>query len=217
MKNTTVLIDGFNLYYGLLKGTQWKWLDLVAFSQELLGDDHNILAVRYFTAPIKTHPHDPEAIDRQKTYLHVLSEMGQVRTTLGFYSKRNSKMPAIEAACQSCATADEGLVRVIKLEEKRSDVNLAVAVMLEAAKPEVDGIALVTGDSDQVGAIEAARYVYGKRVLVFNPHPGLSTNLKRAASYYKNIPRDLPAKCQLPDAIPVGTHGNVIRRPAAWK
>ena len=76
MKNTTVLIDGFNLYYGLLKGTQWKWLDLVAFSQALLGVDHNILAVRYFTAPIKTHPHDPEAIDRQKTYLHVLSEMG---------------------------------------------------------------------------------------------------------------------------------------------
>ena len=96
-------------------------------------------------------------------------------------------------------------------------VNLAVAVMLEAAKPEVDGIAIITGDSDQVGAIEAARYVYGKRVLVFNPHPSLSTNLKRAASYYKNIPRDLPARCQLPDAIPVGTHGNFIRRPAAWK
>ena len=126
-------------------------------------------------------------------------------------------MPAIDAACRSCATADEGLVRVIKLEEKRSDVNLAVAVMIEAAKPEVDGIALIIGDSDQVGAIEAARYVYGKRVLVFNPHPGLSTNLKRAASYYKNIPRDLPARCQLPDAIPVGTHGNFIRRPAAWK
>ena len=109
-----------------------------------------------------------------------------------------------------------GLVRVIKLEEKRSDVNLAVAVMLEASRPEVDGIALITGDSDQVGAIEAARYVYGKRVLVFNPHPGLSMNLKRAASYYKNIPRDLPARCQLPDEIPVGTHGNFIRRPEAW-
>ena len=55
------------------------------------------------------------------------------------------------------------------------------------------------------------------RVLVFNPHTGLSQHLKRAASYYKNIPRDLPAKCQLPDEIPVGTHGNVIRRPAAWR
>lgn len=30
-------------------------------------------------------------------------------------------------------------------------------------------------------------------------------------------PRDLPARCQLPDEIPVGTHGNVIRRPEAWR
>ena len=42
-------------------------------------------------------------------------------------------------------------------------------------------------------------------------------HLKRAASYYKNIPRDLPSLYQLPDAIPVGTHGNFIRRPEAWK
>ena len=167
MKNTIVLIDGFNLYYGLLRGTPWKWLDLIAFSQALLGNDHHILAVKYFTSPVKTHPHDLAAIDRQKTYLHALAEMGQVRTTLGFYSKRNAMMPATERACQSCATADKGLVRVIKL--------------------------------------------------VFNPHPGLSQHLKRAASYYKNIPRDLPARCQLPEAIPVGTHGNVIRCPEAWK
>ena len=217
MKNTIVLIDGFNLYYGLLRGTPWKWLDLIAFSQALLGNDHHILAVKYFTSPVKTHPHDLAAIDRQKTYLHALAEMGQVRTTLGFYSKRNAMMPATERACQSCATADKGLVRVIKLEEKRSDVNLAVSVVLDATKSEVDGLALVTGDSDQVAAIEAARYVYGKRVLVFNPHPGLSQHLKRAASYYKNIPRDLPARCQLPEAIPVGTHGNFIRCPEAWR
>ena len=80
-----------------------------------------------------------------------------------------------------------------------------------------DCFVLITGDSDQVGTIEALRYDYGKTVLVFNPHAGLSDHLKRAASYYKNIPRDLPARCQLPDAIPVGTHGNFIRRPAAWK
>ena len=32
------------------------------------------------------------------------------------------------------------------------------------------------------------------------------------------LPRlaDLPTKCQLPDVIPVGTHGRTIHRPAAW-
>ena len=41
-------------------------------------------------------------------------------------------------------------------------------------------------------------------------------NGEPAFSHYI-LTRDLPAKCQLPDEIPVGTHGNVIRRPAAWK
>lgn len=217
MKNTVVLIDGFNLYYGLLKGTPWKWLDLLSFSQALLGGEHNIISVRYFTSPIKTYPYDPMAIDRQKTYLHALAEMGLVKTTLGFYAKRHSLMPAADDSCKACESVDNGLVRVVKLEEKRSDVNLAVSIMLEAAKSEVDGIAIITGDSDQVGAIEAARYVYHKRVLVFNPHSTFSQHLKRAASFYKNIPRDLPAHCQLPDAIPVGTHGNFIRCPEQWK
>ena len=37
MKRTIVYIDGFNLYYGLLRGTFAKWLDLVAFSKALLS------------------------------------------------------------------------------------------------------------------------------------------------------------------------------------
>ena len=48
-------------------------------------------------------------------------------------------------------------------------------------------------------------------------HGFYGKHLKWSATYYKNIPRDLPARCQLPDAIPVGTHGNFIRRPEAWK
>ena len=109
------------------------------------------------------------------------------------------------------------MIQVVKLEEKRSDVNMAVAMLLDATKTETDCFALITGDSDQVGAIEALRYDYGKTVLVFNPHESFSEHLKRAASYYKNIPRDLPSRHQLPDSIPIGTQGNVITRPAAWK
>ena len=37
MKKTIVYIDGYNLYYGLLKGTSYKWLDLFAFARRLLG------------------------------------------------------------------------------------------------------------------------------------------------------------------------------------
>lgn len=217
MKNTIVYIDGYNLYYGLLKGTSDKWLDLAKFAKELVGAEHNVLTVKYFTSWVKPHPYEVAAVERQNVYLQALQAHGSVETTLGFYSKRKKLLPAVEDACLSCDKADKGLLRVVVLEEKRTDVNMAVSMVVDAAKPNVDCIAIVTGDSDQVGAIEAVRYIYGKKVLVFNPHKTFSDNLKRAASYYKNISCDLPARCQLPDEIPVGTHGRVIRCPEAWR
>jgi len=217
MKNTIVYIDGYNLYYGLLKGTPYKWLDLERFSKELVGPGHNVVAVKYFTSLVRPHPYDVAAVERQNVYLQAIQSAAKVVTTLGFYSKRKKLLPAVEETCRVCATAEAGLVRVVVLEEKRTDVNMAVSIVVDAAKPEVDCVAVVTGDSDQAGAIEAARYTYAKKALVFNPHEAYSVNLKNAASYYQNIPRDLPARCQLPDAIPVGSHGNFIRRPAAWQ
>ena len=217
MKKTRVYIDGYNLYYGLLKGTPWKWLDLELFSKSLLNPDHEIVSIVCFTAPVKTHPHDPAALDRQKIYLQGLSKNPLIKTVLGYYTKNDTLLPFSVERCGLCDVTTDGFVPVKKLEEKRSDVNIAVAMLLDAVRTDTESFVLITGDSDQVGAIEALRYELGKSVLVFNPHVGLSQHLKRVASYYKNIPRDLPAKCQLPEEIPVGTHGNVIRRPAAWK
>ena len=36
------------------------------------------------------------------------------------------------------------------------------------------------------------------------------------ATYYKSIPRDLPAKCQLPETVMLA-NGSTIHRPPAWK
>ena len=41
IKRTAVYVDGYNLYYGLLKGTPYKWLDPVRLVAELLRDDHS--------------------------------------------------------------------------------------------------------------------------------------------------------------------------------
>ena len=49
MKKTIIYIDGFNLYYGLLRSSKNKWLDVVAFANSLLPrpDEHEI--------PVGTH------------------------------------------------------------------------------------------------------------------------------------------------------------------
>ena len=43
---TRVCVDGFNLYYGALKGTPYKWLDLVDLARRLFPADSKRLRLR---------------------------------------------------------------------------------------------------------------------------------------------------------------------------
>lgn len=50
-RRTAVYVDGFNLYYGSVKGTPYKWLDLGRLCSLLLPGDQ-IVYLKYFTAEI---------------------------------------------------------------------------------------------------------------------------------------------------------------------
>ena len=214
---TRVYIDGANFYFGLLKGhPEWKWLDLKGLVALLVRSDHEVDAIQYFTSYIKTHPYDHAAIERQNVYLQGIEAFGGVEIIFGKYNKNKTYLPPIEDKCLGCGATRNGLVRVMKFEEKRTDVNLATSMLRDAYTNAADSFVLISGDSDFIAPLDLIRYELGKQVVVFNPKDRKS-DLANHASYYRDIPRDLPARCQLPDAIPVGTHGNVIRRPAAWQ
>ena len=70
---TYVYVDGFNLYYGAIKGSSWKWLDLVALFEKVLQSYHEILAVKYFTARVSGTRSDPSKPQRQDVYLRALT------------------------------------------------------------------------------------------------------------------------------------------------
>lgn len=57
---TYAYIDGFNLYFGALKGTPYRWLDVAKMCERLLRKD-DVTRVRYFTARVKTRPHTNSA------------------------------------------------------------------------------------------------------------------------------------------------------------
>jgi hypothetical protein len=69
---TIVYIDGFNLYYGALKGTKFKWLDLQTLFHKLLGEHHTITEIKYFTVRVSAREGDPDAPNRQDAYLNAL-------------------------------------------------------------------------------------------------------------------------------------------------
>ena len=45
---TRVYVDGFNLYYGALRGTPYKWIDLVKLSKLLLPSECAVDKVCFF-------------------------------------------------------------------------------------------------------------------------------------------------------------------------
>ena len=56
---TRVYVDGFNLYYGALKGTRFKWLDPIRLAALLLLRGYRIDRLRYFTARVSGKPGRP--------------------------------------------------------------------------------------------------------------------------------------------------------------
>lgn len=215
MKRTNVYFDGYNFYYGAVKGTKWKWLDPVRLVKSLIRNDNEIVSLKYFTAPIKTYPHDAAALDRQKIYLQALSTLPQIEIIQGFYCKNATWLPVYENACKTCDTAKGGMIRVVKLEEKRSDVNIATSMLMDAFNDKADVFVLVSGDTDFIGPVNIVRKDFGKTVIVLNPHDRISW-LRDYASYYKDIPRDILAQCQLPDTITY-KRTSTITKPQAWR
>ena len=68
---TYVYVDGFNLYYGAVKDTPYKWLNPQKLC-DLLLPNHNITKIKYFTARISARPNDPDQPTRQQFYLRAL-------------------------------------------------------------------------------------------------------------------------------------------------
>ena len=109
------------------------------------------------------------------------------------------------------------LSRRVAMKRTITYVNIATAMLLDAFHDKADAFVLVSGDADFVRPVATIRKEFGKLVIVCDPHNRRS-ELQRYASYYRTIPRDLPAQCQLPDTIPYGKRGDrFIHRPPAWR
>ena len=90
MKKTLVYIDGYNLYYGLLKESpDSKWLNLRALVAAMFKEKHEILSIKYFTARVRTYPHDTAAEERQKIYTNRLLDVSSPEAPKGVRSYRS--------------------------------------------------------------------------------------------------------------------------------
>lgn len=82
---TIVYVDGFNLYYRALKGTQHKWLDLYALCEAVLPKSCEIVEINFYTARISGRV-DPSSPRDQHIYLKALETIPVLITAFWQFS-----------------------------------------------------------------------------------------------------------------------------------
>jgi len=170
-KRIIVYIDGFNLYYGAIKGTPYKWLDLVKLAENIIGGNPNIVLLRYFTAKVKPPSWDTDKAMRQQIYLDALCGVGKIKIHFGKFKQREKKGLLSKAISQKCGACGNAVlfpsgtgVSITAPEEKGSDVNLASYLLLDAAQDRFDMAWVISNDSDLSTPVRLAREEFSKKV-----------------------------------------------------
>ncbi len=129
---TRVYVDGFNLYYGALEGTPFRWLDPVKLTALLLPRECMIDRLRYFTARVSGKL-DPQAPARQQPVTlpegdhRVLGERPQT-VPVGVYPDRRGEREGGGRGTR-IPLPDAVIAEFHTMEEKGSDVNLAAHLL----------------------------------------------------------------------------------------
>lgn len=208
-------IDGFNLYYSIRRlyesektpypKNAWReviWLDLVKLSESFLTRDQELMAVKYFTARV-TKP--TAKYHRQNTYLEALATLGKYQLFEGEYYYNTQK-------CWHCHR------EFPNPKEKKSDVNLATEILMDAIDDHFDTAILVAADSDYETPLTVIKNRYpDKRIIVEFVQETFSYRLAELAKpYVFKIDRNRLLQCQLPDEI-ISPSGVTLKRPASWQ
>lgn len=206
---TFVYVDGFNLYYGALKDTPYKWLDLNRLCRQVLNPANQIAGIKYFTARVSARPEDPDQPTRQQTYLRALQTIPNLEIIYGHFLVNEVVLPTANPG-----PGEPKWSKVLKPEEKGSDVNLAVHLVNDAHKGVFEVAAIISNDSDLCEAVRIVRNERKLTVGVICPHKKPSRELLRCASFFKSIRPSALAKSQFPQTL-ADTHGS-FHKPQSW-
>jgi len=205
---TRVYIDGFNLYYGALRRTPYRWLDPCRLSELLLPGSH-IDCVKYFTAHVTARPQSPLKPQRQQAYLRALRTLPNLEIILGAYVNQVWRLPLANTA------ADERprYITVRRSQEKGTDVSLGVHLVNDAHLDRFETGVIISNDSDLLEAVRIVRSM-GKRVGVLSPCRHPSRSLMREATFLKVIRAGALAESQLPTQLTDAK--GPLHKPGSW-
>lgn len=222
---TIIYVDGYNLFYGCLKHSQDKWLDIVKL---LFGrivkqqtPDAELVAIKFFTADIKAKvaSHGDAAQQAQFAYHRALERLypAQIKIIKGYYSLEKARLLCFQRPPNKAERVD-----VWKLEEKQTDVNIALEAYRDVSKGLAEQVVFVSNDTDLSPALTALREDFPAiQIGVIAPvrlstnHRPVNKQLSAQANWTRrHINDDELSECQLPEQIP--TNKKPITKPEYW-
>ncbi|MBQ6515805.1 NYN domain-containing protein [bacterium] len=169
-KRILVLIDGFNYYHKLANYQKYqnvcvKWLDYMSLLKSAvessLKTDTYDMEVIFFSAIAKHR--SLESQSRHRTYIKALKTSG-IKVILGEF-KEKSIYP-----CRDCKQKrpDE---KIIKHEEKHTDVNVAITLLEKAMTNNFDIAYLLSEDNDYVPVVKRVKELFPEKEIIICPPP----------------------------------------------
>jgi len=201
-----VYIDGFNLFYGALKHTPFKWLDLSALCTGLLPGDL-IQEIHYFTARVSSRPYNPTAAHDQSLYLRALKTIPNLQIKHGRFNTHSVPMYLTNVNPPQKVWVD-------KTEEKGSDVNLASRLLWDSFNKRFEVALLITNDSDLAEPVRIVAQDLRLPVGILNPHMFHSRELRQYATFIKRIRQGDLAASQFPRVM-TDRKGQFVK-PIGW-
>lgn len=214
---TGVYIDGFNLYYGALKGSPYRWLNLRAMVKRVLQPNNQIVLMKYFTAKVKATPLDPDVAIRQQTYLRAIkAHDSSLEIIYGRFFE-------VDASVSVTKYGQTRMYHGTKSVEKGTDVSLAVHLLNDAWLDCYDVAVVVSNDTDLAEGIRLARSSCTKTVGLIAPllnkqkdgtQRRMSQVLRQSTDFQREIRPVALSQSQLPNPVMDGQ--TAINKPATW-
>lgn len=141
---TAVYIDGFNLYNGLAKPLNCKWVNLQLYFERVFPRAE-IVSVDFFTALVLGG-----GADRQGTYCKALETLPKIKIHWGHFQEK-------DVLCTNRECGFRGNRRFKMPAEKMTDVAIAVKMLDDAYQDVCDHMVVISGDSDLIPAVRTIR------------------------------------------------------------
>ena len=218
---TIAYIDGFNLYFGSLKGTPYRWLDLAALVKQLCHEqnpDSDIVAIKYFTADIKAKlsSHGEASCKAQQDYLLSLqAHIPHLEIIKGKYSIQPKEYYAHNEPVNF-----DTKHAVWVAEEKQTDVSIAVHLLCDVMDNACDHAVIFSNDSDLTPALSAIKarkpdVTIGVVAPIRGEGRKPSADLRKFTDWTRHSIKETElANAQLPKKIP--TRKRAILKPTHW-